>query len=66
MEVRDPLYGLIEYDNTEEKIINSRIFQRLRNIKQLALASYVYPAAHHTRFEHSLGVMHLSGKVATS
>ncbi|MDW7776749.1 MAG: HD domain-containing protein [Methanosarcinales archaeon] len=66
MEVRDPLYGLIEYDNTEEKIINSRIFQRLRKIKQLALASYVYPAAHHTRFEHSLGVMHLSGKVATS
>jgi len=66
MEVRDPLYGLIEYDNTEEKIINSHIFQRLRKIKQLALASYVYPAAHHTRFEHSLGVMHLSGKVATS
>ena len=66
MEVRDPLYGLIEYDNTEEKIINSRIFQRLRKIKQLTLASYVYPAAHHTRFEHSLGVMHLSGKVATS
>lgn len=66
MEVRDPLYGLIEYDNTEEKIINSRIFQRLRKIKQLALASYVYPAAHHTRFEHSLGVMHLSGKVAIS
>jgi len=66
MEVRDPLYGLIEYDKNEEKIINSRIFQRLRKIKQLALASYVYPSAHHTRFEHSLGVMHLSGKVASS
>ena len=66
MEIRDPLYGLIEYDNTEEKIINSRVFQRLRKIKQLALACYVYPAAHHTRFEHSLGVMHLSGKVASS
>lgn len=66
MEVRDPLYGLIEYDKKEEKIINSRVFQRLRKIKQLALASYVYPSAHHTRFEHSLGVMHLSGKVATS
>lgn len=65
MEVRDPLYGLIDYDTIEEKIINSRIFQRLRKIKQLALASYVYPSAHHTRFEHSLGVMHLSGKVAT-
>lgn len=63
MEVRDPIHGLIEYNDTEEKIINSQIFQRLRGIKQLALASLVYPGAHHTRFEHSLGVMHLAGKV---
>lgn len=64
MEVRDPIHGLIDYSDTEEKIINSQIFQRLRGIKQLALASLVYPGAHHTRFEHSLGVMHLAGKVA--
>ena len=63
MEVSDPIHGLIEYDDKEEKIINSVIFQRLRGIKQLALASMVYPGAHHTRFEHSLGVMHLAGKV---
>ena len=65
MEVRDPLYGLIEYDDKEEQIINTRLFQRLRGIKQLALANFVYPGAHHTRFEHSLGVMHLCGKIGS-
>lgn len=63
-EVRDPLYGLVEYNDTEERIINSPLFQRLRNIRQLALASWVYPGAHHTRFEHCIGTMHLAGKVA--
>lgn len=63
MEVRDPIHGMIEYDKTEEKIINSEPFQRLRNIKQLALAQYLYPGAHHTRFEHSLGVMHVASRM---
>jgi len=63
MEVRDPIHGLIEYNDIEEKIINTQIFQRLRGIKQLAHANLVYPGAHHSRFEHSLGVMHLAGKV---
>lgn len=64
MEVRDPIHGLIEYDEIEEKIINSSLFQRLRGIKQAALTSLVYPGAHHTRFEHSIGTMHLAGKIA--
>jgi len=64
MEIRDPIHGLINYDSTEEKLINSAVFQRLRNIKQLALASYVYPGAHHTRFEHCIGTMHLASRVA--
>lgn len=64
MEIRDPVHGFVEYDETEERIINSGIFQRLRNINQLALASAVYPGAHHTRFEHCIGTMHLAGKVA--
>ncbi len=63
MEIRDPLYGLVQYGDLEEKIINSQVFQRLRGIKQLALAFLVYPGAHHTRFEHSIGVMHLCGRV---
>ncbi|MBL7117931.1 MAG: HD domain-containing protein [Candidatus Syntrophoarchaeum sp.] len=64
MEVRDPIYGLIEYNKKEEKLINSSTFQRLRGIKQLALANLVYPGAHHTRFEHCIGTMHLAGRMA--
>jgi len=63
MEIRDPIHGLIEYNEIEENIINSPPFQRLRGIRQLALATFVYPGAHHTRFEHCIGTMHLAGKV---
>lgn len=44
--------------------MDSPEFSRLRRIKQLGLVHYVYPSAVHTRFEHSVGVMHLAGKVA--
>ena len=56
---RDVIHGFIEVREGELKIINSEPFQRLRNIKQLAMTYYVYPGAEHTRFGHSLGVMHL-------
>ena len=53
-EIRDPIYGFIEPSDTELKIINTSVFQRLRRIKQLAMAFLVYPTANHTRFDHSL------------
>ncbi len=56
---RDPIHGFIEVRELENEIINSKPFQRLRNIKQLAMTSYVYYGAEHTRFGHSIGVMHL-------
>ncbi len=56
---RDPIHGFIEVRSGELKIINSGPFQRLRYIKQLAMTYYVFHGAEHTRFEHSLGVMHL-------
>ncbi|MCM1325852.1 MAG: HD domain-containing protein [Bacteroidales bacterium] len=56
---RDPIHAFIEVRQHELEIINTKAFQRLRNIKQLALTYLVYPGAEHTRFGHSLGVMHL-------
>ena len=63
---RDPIHGFIEVSDLENDIINSRPFQRLRNIKQLAMTYYIYHGAEHTRFGHSLGVMHLVTKAFTS
>lgn len=61
--IRDPIHGFIMFSNNERQIINSQAFQRLRNIKQLAMTYYVYPGAMHTRFEHSLGVMELASRI---
>jgi hypothetical protein len=62
-EFRDPIHTFIKVDNRERQVIASAPFQRLRNIHQLALTYMVYPGATHRRFEHSLGVMELAGRV---
>ncbi len=61
IEIRDPIYDFIKINEFEREIIDSSPFQRLRRIQQLALTSMAYPGATHTRFEHSLGTMHLAG-----
>ena len=63
---RDPIHGFIEASDLENKIINSFPFQRLRYIKQLAMTNMVFHGAEHTRFGHSLGVMHLASKAFCS
>lgn len=55
--VRDPIHGFVKLSPWEMDIVDSRVFQRLRRIRQLALTEMVYPGACHNRFEHSLGVM---------
>ena len=60
-EIADPIHNFIRFTELEKKIIDSNVFQRLRRIKQLAGAHLVYPGAQHSRFEHSLGTMHLAG-----
>lgn len=60
MEFRDPIHGTIFVQAHEEKIITHPFFQRLRNIKQLGLSDFSFPAATHTRFLHSLGCMQVA------
>jgi len=62
--IKDPIYGYIRLYEHEREIIDTPSFQRLRRIKQLPSAHFVYPGATHTRFSHSLGVTHLSGLFA--
>lgn len=59
-EIRCPVHGFIQIDDWERQIIEQPAFQRLRRIRQLAWTDLVYPGAMHTRFEHSLGVMHVA------
>ena len=54
--IRDPIHGFVKLSSWEQDIIDHRVFQRLRRVRQLALTEMVYPAACHARFEHSLGV----------
>jgi hypothetical protein len=63
--IRDPIHGYIELDALTLALIDSSPMQRLRRISQLGLSNLVYPGAKHTRFEHSLGVMHLAGMLTT-
>jgi uncharacterized protein len=64
IKLRDPVHNFVCFDGEEVKLINLDIFQRLRGIRQLAMASLVYPGALHTRFDHTLGVAHVAGQMA--
>ena len=64
MIIKDELYGTIEFDDLEKKIIDTPDFQRLRRIKQMSFTNLVYPGANHTRFEHSLGAAHLASVIS--
>ncbi|PVW13820.1 HD domain-containing protein [Marixanthomonas spongiae] len=61
--VNDPIYGFITIPNTVIfDLIEHPYFQRLRRISQMGMSYLVYPGAHHTRFHHALGAMHLMRK----
>jgi HD superfamily phosphohydrolase len=62
-EFRDPIHVFVTLDSDERSVVDSRPFQRLRHIHQLATSYLIFPGASHKRFEHSLGVMHLAGVV---
>ncbi|MEQ1634349.1 MAG: HD domain-containing protein, partial [Planctomycetota bacterium] len=58
--LREPIHGDIELSREETRLIDTQEFQRLRGIKQLGFAYLVFPGAMHTRFEHSIGTMHVA------
>ncbi|MCX6694837.1 MAG: HD domain-containing protein, partial [Candidatus Altiarchaeota archaeon] len=63
--IRDPIHGNISLSEFELQLVDCRHMQRLRGIKQNGFCYLVYPAMNSTRFEHSLGVMHLAGLMAS-
>ncbi len=63
-EIKDPVHGYVYITEVEKEIIDSFPVQRLHRLRQLAGAEFVYPGANHTRFEHSVGVLHLAGLLA--
>jgi uncharacterized protein len=63
--VRDPVHDWIALSESEWRAVDTAVFQRLRRIRQLAMTYLVYPGTTHTRFEHSLGVRHVAGRICT-
>ena len=61
--IREAIHGDIRLEPHELDVINTRVFQRLHGIKQLGMAYLVYPTATHTRFEHSLGCVHVAQRI---
>src|SRR5687767_7963791 len=67
MILRDPIHGLIAFEGSRERIVHAllrtREVQRLRRVRQLGLASLVFPGAEHSRFAHALGAAHVMGRL---
>jgi HD superfamily phosphohydrolase len=62
--IKDAIFGNIELTPIESKLLDTPEMQRLRYVKQMGLAYLVYPGATHSRFEHSLGTMHITKVIA--
>jgi HD superfamily phosphohydrolase len=64
--IKDTIHGYIDLDAFEERVVDSPWFQRMRRVRQNDVGSYVFPTMQTTRFEHSLGAMHLAGQCLSS
>lgn len=62
----DNIHGNIQLSKTESRVLESPYYQRLRWIRQLGLAFYVFPGATHTRHAHTLGVLHVMDRILKS
>ncbi len=64
--INDAIHGQFRIDGVRNDLLKTPEMNKLSHIKQLGLAHLVFPGAHHTRFEHSLGVSHIAGMMADS
>ena len=64
--INDAIHGQFRIDGVRKDLLKTPEMNKLSHIKQLGLAHLVFPGAHHTRFEHSLGVSHVAGMMADS
>lgn len=62
--ILDNVHGFIDYTDAEEKIIEMLLFKRMQSIKQLSIVNWIFPGSEHTRYVHSLGVMHVCDRIA--
>lgn len=65
-QILDNVHGFISYTAAEKEVMNTQLFRRLQSIKQLSVVNWVFPGSEHTRYIHSLGVMHIVDKMAIS
>ena len=61
--IRDPIHGFVQVSDRECDLLDIPAMQRLRRVRQLAMAYLIYPGALHTRFDHSLGVLHVASRL---
>lgn len=64
--IRDPIHGTIAVCDEEKMVIDNRFYQRLRHVRQLGFGDLAFPGATHTRHAHSLGAMHVAGRLFDS
>lgn len=63
--ILDNMYGQIGLTEVEKKLERLPVFKRLHNLSQLGLVNWIFPCALHTRYTHSIGVMHIAGEMAS-
>jgi uncharacterized protein len=63
MRIRDPIHGTLAVSDDEKALIDSPQYQRLRHVRQMGFGDLAFPGATHTRHAHSLGAMHVAGRL---
>ena len=61
--IGDPIHGMIRLSAEEIGVIDHPLFRRLHKVQQNGLLHFIFPAATHTRFEHSIGVLHMASTI---